>query len=266
MKPSSCQASHGPGRDPLVVVAAHRHPADLGRGEPVHAATQRGGQRLRAEADAEHGHVRGVGGAQPLDRRARPTRARRPRRSRSTRARPRSRRRADRATSIAPSTRSVCSANPRSRGPVVEQAGGRVGLRLQDEAGHRTTIVGSSGETLVRKVDLDARLAARPDRAGAGRRCRPSTSSRRPRSSSSTVGVRRVAREVVRLVGVEDEVVELLGRRARGRPARARAGSPCSGCRRCSGAPGLRGRCRSGGCTCSASCASRAAARRRRGT
>src|SRR3712207_7455973 len=42
-------------------------------------------------------------------------------------------------------------------------------------------------------------------------------------------------------------------RRGRGRPARGRAGSPCSGCRRCSGARGRRGRCRSGGCTCTAS-------------
>ena len=55
------------GRHAVGVDGVDRDPAELGRRQLAHAAAERGGERLGAEADAEDGERGGVGRAQPLD-------------------------------------------------------------------------------------------------------------------------------------------------------------------------------------------------------
>ena len=97
MKPSSCQAIHGPAGNRSGSRRLDRHPSDLGLREPVDGAAERCGQRLRAEADAEDRQCPPRPPRAATRSRRPPTAGRRRARSRRSRARRRTRSRAARA-------------------------------------------------------------------------------------------------------------------------------------------------------------------------
>ena len=242
-------------RAPAAFASARQTRVDgVERADHPAAAVQVGDQRRRA---APSGRRRAHETRRPPPARARraPQRPARPGRS-ARRSRPRARHAPPRPGPRAPAgpaSRSSCPGSPGSRDAAwsaqraVRLGRGRLG-----------------GRALVGVVELRAGRRRRPGRRAAGRRCPAST----PRAARAARRARRRApASSARLrasLGSKSEVVEL--------PRAHRAvAQPCgeqqvlaSGCRRCSAAPGGRGR-RSGGCTSSARCGRPAAARRRRG-